>query len=144
MNFRETTLEDIAYVASDLKEWDWLETDISHPQWDKNAMLTHSVNCSEYTLTVELNDEPVGIAGVGGDCIWFLSTPAVSDYPSRVMRLAREFLQRAEDFSYDKLINYVHKDNVTTLRWIKLLGLSVEESGSNNTVKIVWRKTDDN
>lgn len=115
-------------VAESLKHWDVVETDISHPNWPKFSVIAESVARSDMAYSV-LSDEgmPFAVGGVGGDgCIWMLSTDYIKTSPRQVVKLSREFIQDCIYFGYKRLYNRVHKDNKTTLKWLKALGFKTK------------------
>lgn len=126
---RSLTLEYVDFVAKNMRHEDSLEvfrsTGKSAPE-----VLIKSIDISEYTGCIVIDEEPACIYGVSnrGDfgVPWSMSTYVVDHHPKEFYEASKAGIDLIKR-RYDVLFNYVDATYVRAIRWIKRLGFSVGE-----------------
>ena len=136
-SFRKTFKEDIAELASNLREADRKEL-IASSGLEPLDALTLSVDISEECNTIVTDDNKVaGIFGVARinettGCPWLMGTNLIKEIRSEFLRGSMDWIIEKNN-EYQVLTNFVHAENTTAIRWLKYLGFSfprlVEEYG---------------
>lgn len=129
IEFRNTTIQDVEYVAKHMRMADVKEVMAlgRTPHQSLEEGLTRSLMC----VSACENDVPFIIYGMVPDSltgdsaiIWALGT---------TVRPAKAFIEYAPKIidqmhsMYPLLYNYVHCDNIISIRWLKRLGFEFEK-----------------
>ena len=122
---QQATIEDIRYLAANLREADRLE--MHHYGADPLSGLLQSFELSEVCYAAFLGDELVCVygvcPGVGVAVPWMMGTPSMSKVRRETLTWATAVKAELSD-KYPLLMNYVWSGNKTHIRWIKWLGFS--------------------
>lgn len=136
MRFATPTLEDLEYIAANLREQDALEVLSSHGHTPREAVMAAALAPGSIChLILGDDDSPVGVCGLDGDTIWMLGTDQLTSTRSHRQQLAiggRRWvnwlaLLRLESCGYFLFGNFVFAANVESIRWLKFLGFEVED-----------------
>lgn len=132
IEIRPTTPDDIAALASNLRDLDWQEMQAygrKEPLAPLMSSFRQSLMCwsglAGGELACVIGVSPISmLGGIGSP--WMMGTP-VLDRNSRVlMRMAPAYIgQMLAVFPH--LINFVHAKNHTSVRWLKRLGFQLSE-----------------
>lgn len=131
VEIREANLTDIYSLAPRLREQDRREVWASHHLQGEAALLL-SYFQSEYSFVAVCDGQVNAMWGVSklkdkpGALIWFLGSDVVAEYPVKVFRAGRRFVQQALE-RYGYLENYVDARNELSISWIKWLGFSFDK-----------------
>lgn len=130
MKLTSPTPDFVPYLAENLKEWDRTEVGIVFPKWDVESVIQYSINTSEVVHYAEAEGKPIAISGYGDDCGWMLSTPELTKYKKSFLKLSYQMLSEYAQFG-NYIYNEIHKDNKTTIRWLKHLGFRTSDLKPN-------------
>lgn len=130
---RESTEEDIAPVAENMRIMDVQEIWASHGHTPKQA-LTQGLYAEGECWTVLLDEEPIAMFGIqdterpelGG--VWFLGTDKVYEIKKAFYTEALEFLDRWNE-QYPALFNIVDLRNDVSIKWMIDVGFILSETG---------------
>lgn len=133
VDYAETNLEDIVWVARHMREADAQEVRASHDN-DPLDALKYAVYGSEEAYTAFIDDEPVAIFGVAGGSVmtpfvspWMLGTTKLEKHKKEILRESREVM-RAWRSEYTRMENFVDARNKVSVRWLKWLGFSIQDA----------------
>jgi hypothetical protein len=130
MRLTSPTADFVPYLAENLKEWDKKEVGLVFPNWPVEAVIQYSINHSEIVHYAEADGKPIAISGYGDDCGWMLSTPEIKNHKKTFLKLSHQMLSEYAQFG-DYIYNEIHKENKTTIRWLKRLGFKVSDLKPN-------------
>ncbi len=129
-------------IIGKMRESDIEELKASY-ETEPNMVLLESWWRSTYKWAILADREVVAVCGVVAEpddpavgIPWLLGTDDVSKIPHSFNRRAREVLDKALTLR-PKLANYVMKENVKSVRWLKWLGFSLLPAipyGPNNVL----------
>lgn len=128
---RDTHLTDIVRLAQNLREADRAEIR-AYGHTDVLKQLTRSAAHSMLCWTAFIDGEVAAVLGVAPMSVmagigspWMMGTP-VLDAHSRV--LVRETPRYIDQMlvAFPHLVNYVHAENTTSIRWLRRLGFFVD------------------
>lgn len=129
----------VEYVAANIRECDRVEVYESSKR-DVLIALSHSVERSDRTMTMQVGGVPVAIAGVGRLSLtstvgvpWMLGTDDVTRR-SRLLLPHGPAVVRRMMQSHDVLRNLVHDENKASIRWLRSLGFRLSDP-----IKTGWR-----
>lgn len=130
---RTSTLEDVEFLKTRLRQSDIDEIWASHHHKPENA-LRISLETSEICLTITIAEEPIAMFGIISNFIldesagiWLLASDELD-------KVYREFAKECKRFiammhqRYPILENYVDTRNKTSIRWLKWCGAKIEEA----------------
>ena len=130
----EAKPEHIQAIAANMRPADVREVWASHRHRPVEA-LTFSLGMSVLAWTCSVDGIPVfmwGVCRVGSlmspiGAPWLLGTPGIAQ-----RRVVPEFLRQCPAYTeqmqarFPRLENYVHRDNVLSIRWLRWLGFTIE------------------
>lgn len=125
----QTTQEDIVEMVRNMRESDKAELKASHGL-DPYYALVHSIRQSIVSYTVRVDGELLVIFGVvpltlhQGVSPWMLATDAIEKHGVVIYRETHKHVQAMID-RYGYLLNYVHSENIKSIRWLKWLGFTI-------------------
>jgi len=129
----------------DLKEDDVKEVYYSNGLSADNA-LPESIKNTLMGYTVLIDEKPEICFGInppslmGNDAIiWMLSSERIHDIDIRVVRHSRGIMDYFLSY-YNKLINFVHVDNKSSIRWLKAIGAKFSEPEVYGLKQELFRK----
>jgi hypothetical protein len=130
---RRSLIEDIPYIAENMKESDQKEVWASHNHSPEES-LQGGFDDSEVCLTVLDGEKPVAMFGIVPEgslltsraIIWLLSTEDLFKRTYRFLRHSRHYIDMFLD-EYPYLYNYVHEDNRQSIMWLKFCGANINE-----------------
>lgn len=100
---------------------------------DLQAALDRSWEFSSHRWTIFVDDVPAGFFGVAPTSavrfcgvVWLVGTPRLKYVAGPFARLSRAYIDAMLHF-YPKIENYVHAENVLSLRWVRWCGFDVAE-----------------
>lgn len=101
-----------------------------------NVALLEGVMCSEYCKIVLLDGTPVACFGVrsvplapGYGVPWMLATEEFFKIRRFVVRYSKKYIHRML-LRFPMLVNYVHKKNKVSVRWLRWCGFKFEKARS--------------
>lgn len=131
--FARPTDEIVQRVAETMRQADADEVAASHGHTPLKA-LQAGIKVSDFVVAVVIDGEPVAIFGLsrcnpvtGSGVPWLLSS-------ENALKHKREFLLQSPKVIEQMLnvcpylFNFVHTENRTSVRWLKWLGFTIEES----------------
>ena len=123
----------LQYVEDNMREIDKLECREMSGNSPIDA-LNKGIELSQYATVVVIDNEPCAVVGLsivsavnGLGVPWLLATESA-------VRNKRVFVNNAKQGVDDmrtvcpNLVNYVHEDNKLSIRWLKWMGFTIEES----------------
>lgn len=127
---REATMDDAEYIASNLRKEDIAEIKKMREADPREAVI-NSFNWSDVRGTLVLNGKPALIYGVVGSGtgvpkVWALGTDACRKAGKVMVKLGREVSDALAN-EYMIMENWCDADYVASLRWLRLIGFTVEE-----------------
>ena len=126
-HLRKATLQDLRYVADNMREVDKLEALYQTGQEPQQA-LQFTYICSKVNMAIaDDNDQPIGLCGVvHGGVIWMVGTDKLFEnkkYKIQLIRKGREWVESLLK-SYDILYNFVYAENDSAIKWLRSLGFT--------------------
>ena len=127
---RPATREDAEFIGHRLRAEDAREVAACGLR-PRDAVLI-SFRASDYCFTGEVDGEPAMIFGVGcslfGETasVWALGTDACRRVPMSMVRIGRQVVAELLRV-YPRLENYCDARYVESLRWLRLLGFTIDE-----------------
>ena len=136
VRFVKPTDELVAAVAADLREADKLEVWLSH-RHDPADAVAASIASSPLIRYVAVDDQgPICAFGVGAlgllsdhGAPWLLGTRRLDEHLRQLARMSRPMVTMMRQ-RYRTLENWVHAGNLTSVRWLKACGFTIEEPAS--------------
>ena len=127
---REATMDDAEYIASNLRKEDIAEIRKMRERDPREAVI-NSFNWSDVRGVLVLNDKPAIIygvmgSGVGVPKVWALGTDACRKAGKVMVKLGREVSDALAN-EYMIMENWCDADYTASLRWLRLIGFTVEE-----------------
>lgn len=129
---RYSTINDVDYLESRLRESDVKEIWASCHNVSREA-LQSGLERSVYCMTIVKDGEPIGMFGVRGESVvgsvgivWALGTDRIKEVPMTVLMRSRKYIDQMLSI-YPMLTNFVHAENLVSLRWLKKLGATILE-----------------
>jgi hypothetical protein len=142
---RPSVIEDVAYLAENIREEDRQEIWHSHRKTPLEAFQS-GFEISDEPLTVVWGDKPVAMFGVCGEngvgVPWMLATDDLKRIRKSFLRECRSYVQRMHE-KYPVLINAVWVKNTVHILWLKWLGFDFDapiELGPDNEMFIRFYK----
>lgn len=133
VKFVKPTHELVQAIAMDMREADVNEIWASD-HYTPVTGLMESWKTSEYSSIFMADNEPclmVGLAvysTLGGVGIpWLLGSNAMMKHGSQFMRMGPAVIDEMLNIC-PKLVNYVHKENEVSVRWLKRVGFEFDEA----------------
>ena len=138
-HLRKANLEDLRYVANNMREMDKLEAFYQSGQEPLQA-LQFTYICSKVNMAIaDDNDQPIGLCGVvEGGVIWMVATDKLFENTKYKIQLIRKGRKWVESLlkKYKVLYNFVYAENDSAIKWLKSLGFTFikyhEEYGMQN------------
>jgi len=126
-HLRKANLQDLRYVADNMREVDKLEALYQTGQEPRQA-LQLSYMCSNVNMAIaDDNDQPIGLCGVvSGGVIWMVATDKLFEnkkYRIQLIRKGREWVEGLLK-KYKVLYNFVYAENDSAIKWLKSLGFT--------------------
>lgn len=127
---REATMDDAEYIASNLRKEDIAEIRKMRERDPREAVI-NSFNWSDVRGTLVLDGKPALIYGVVGSGtgvpkVWALGTDACRKAGKVMVKLGREVSDALAN-EYMIMENWCDADYIASLRWLRLIGFTVEE-----------------
>ena len=124
---RKANLQDLRYVAANLREIDKIEAFYQTGQEPLQA-LQFTYICSQVNMAIaDDNDQPIGLCGVVSDgIIWMVATDklfANKKYRIQLIRKGRKWVESLLK-KYKVLYNFVYAENDSAIKWLKSLGFT--------------------
>lgn len=127
---RDTHLIDVVRLAHNLRESDRAEIR-AYGQTDPLKGLTESAAHSVLCWTAFIDDEVAAILGVaplsvmaGIGSPWMMGTPVLDAHSRVLVRETPRYIDKML-VAFPHLVNYVHFENKTSIRWLRRLGFVV-------------------
>ena len=136
-NIRDATIDDARYIGHRLRQADLIEIEAYGDNVNPAILTIESFRYSNYVRCATLNDIPVIIYGVGSSenhkegLIWMLSTDDILKISRRFVLACNQEV-KAMHGNYEKLFNFIHKDNVLSKRWLTWMGFELNETVQDN------------
>ena len=131
--FRTPHACDILRLAVNLRQADRDEL-AACDHFDAFAAVEHSVRHSTLCWAVCAPGELLAVFGVcplaghpGVGTPWLLATEAAAHHVRPLIELPGPYIARMLD-AFPRLVNFVHADNTRSIRWLRRLGFSVDQS----------------
>jgi hypothetical protein len=131
VEFVKPYIELLEEIADGMRPADVEEVRLSHGH-SPLAALEASVRSSPLVCYVAVDDgRPLCAFGVGGRPLavkgspWLLGHERLGDYRRELARLSRPMVQMMSA-RFSLLENWVHADNVVSVRWLKACGFTLE------------------
>ena len=126
-HLRKANLQDLKYVAANLREIDKIEAFYQTGQEPLQA-LQFTYICSQVNMAIaDDNDQPIGLCGVVSDgIIWMVATDklfANKKYRIQLIRKGRKWVESLLK-KYKVLYNFVYAENDSAIKWLKSLGFT--------------------
>lgn len=123
--------EDSEELAPKLREADKRELSAISDRPYRDTLYLGAV-VSSPARTIIHEDEVIGMYGVAPaygfnleyGCIWCLASDKLTEIKYQFLKQSISEVRDMEK-NYKKLINFVHADNTTSIRWLKFLGFKV-------------------
>jgi len=119
-------------MAPNMRQQDRDEVWAAYHHGPREALVS-SLRVSTKAWTIMLEDEPIGIFGVGSDSLlsetgspWLLATDWVREIRIQFIRRMGPYLEEMLS-DYPVLVNYVDARNTDTLRWLHWWGFRIDE-----------------
>tara|TARA_R110002072_G_scaffold6389_7_gene37728 strand:- start:723 stop:1184 length:462 start_codon:yes stop_codon:yes gene_type:complete len=124
-HYRTSTIDDCREMAPYMRLQDVVEVGYSSGAEPLEA-LEHSFKASQECFTIVHDDgDVVGMFGVADNGIfaspWLLGTDKLVDTKRVMLPVAAKWVKEI-NVQYPLLLNYVHKENTVSKRWLKSLG----------------------
>ena len=126
-HLRKANLQDLIYVAKNMREVDKIEAFYQSGQEPLQALqLTYM--CSKVNMAIaDDNDQPMGLCGVvDGGVIWMVATDKLFEnnkYKIQLIRKGRKWVDNLLK-NYKILYNFVYAENDSAIKWLKSLGFT--------------------
>lgn len=128
---RSATERDAMFLVERMREADRLEVSLSHGHTPEQAVL-HAMDTSRWSMSILRDGDMVCMFGVGGRMMslvgspWMLGTDLVDECKRSIAMIStRAIPVMAEGVKL--LENWVHADNVVSIKWLTWLGFTIEE-----------------
>lgn len=142
---RKSNYEDVYYLKDKLRASDAEEVWCSHHHTTYEA-LKLSLDNSNISFTVELNNEPIMMFGVSSESvlsssaiIWMLSSDKINNIRIKFIRQNINFIKYLLNI-YPVMYNYVDARNKKSIQWLKYLGAKIEEAKPYGIEKMMFHK----
>ena len=126
-HLRKATLEDLKYVANNMRVLDKIEAYYQSGQQPEKA-LQFTYVCSNINMAIaDDNDKPIGLCGVvSGGVIWMVATDKLFENKKYRIQLIRKGRKWVESLlkKYKVLYNFVYAENDSAIKWLKSLGFT--------------------
>lgn len=135
---RKAGIEDALFIAEHMRDADKREIQASHGHEPMEAMLI----CLEQKecLAALIGGNPAILFGCsdGGEygVPWLLATDQINKIGIRFLMISPSYVKRWID-RYKLLVNYVHADNTVSIRWLKWLGFTMNETVLVNNERFI-------
>lgn len=130
---RETLLPDIAELASNLRAADANEIR-AYGENDPLSALVQSATRSTLCWTGVVDGKVAAILGVaplsllsGMGSPWMIGTPVLEQHQRVLVRQTPVYISRMLR-AFPHLVNHVHAENTTSVRWLRRLGFTLHEA----------------
>jgi hypothetical protein len=132
IEIRPTHKGDIDAIAPHMRTIDQIECRVWSEKTPRQALLMSSALSDEpYTITID--GRPTAMFGWSQDyglgkdaCVWFLGTSELHCYTREFLTLPKPYFKRMFE-KYETVYNYVAKDNIKAIRFLKYHGFKFEE-----------------
>jgi len=126
-HLRKANLQDLRYVADNMRDVDKLEALYQTGQEPRQA-LQLSYMCSNVNMAIaDDNDQPIGLCGVvSGGVIWMVATDKLFEnkkYRIQLIRKGRKWVEALLK-KYKVLYNFVYAENDYAIKWLRALGFT--------------------
>ena len=126
-HLRKANLQDLRYVADNMRDVDKLEALYQTGQEPRQA-LQLSYMCSNVNMAIaDDNDQPIGLCGVvSGGVIWMVATDKLFENKKYRIQLIRKGRKWVEGLlkKYKVLYNFVYAENDSAIKWLRALGFT--------------------
>lgn len=131
VQIRETALRDVADLAINLRAADAREIRAYGHQQEVMPALIDSALRSTLCWTATIDGEVAAILGCtplsllsGQGSPWMMGTPVLDRHSRILVRHTPGYIARMLAV-FPHLVNYVHAENATSIRWLRRLGFTV-------------------
>lgn len=132
LDFHKPTDKDLVFIAANMRDDDKAEVYAASGSTPHEALVT-SVRRSKAAVVVRHEGVPLVAYGLvkpsilsSTGIIWMLGTNQSLDYPRAFMVYTRIAIKEML-LECDELMNYVHDENITSIKWLKALGFEMGE-----------------
>ena len=130
--YRKATADDGAYLCKNLRLQDRDELESIHGlEMDFSEVLDRCVSKSIEAFVLEVNGVPVCMFGISwfnekknSVCPWLLGSEALHLEGKELVKKGKECVVRWSK-KYDTLINFVHSENMKTVKWLSRIGFKI-------------------
>lgn len=143
VTFREPTEADLAYLADHMREMDVRECRLTAHMGPAEA-LRESVDISLWSYAALVDETPVCAFGLASDGIlsdeaapWMLCAEGIERHAKAVLIFAKRFIAQMQE-NFERLVNVVHADNRSAIRFIKWCGFELGESMTIAGEPFIW------
>lgn len=133
IEIRETTINDVVELARNLRAADAAEMrayghDDYLPHLTRSAL--HSMLCwsafADGKLACIIGVAPLSVmSGVGSP--WMMGTHVLDQHQRVLVRRTPEYISKMLN-AFPHLVNYVHAQNTTSVRWLRRLGFTLHDA----------------
>lgn len=130
---RPTQSGDAAALAANLRPADLAEC-LAYGRGDVSAGIESSVARSPLCWTAFIDGELAAILGCGLVSMmggvgspWMLGTPVLDKHARVLVRATPEYIAKMLN-AFPHLVNFVHTENKTSMRWLRRLGFTLRDA----------------
>jgi hypothetical protein len=129
---RQASHADFAYVASHLRESDWIELRAAGHA-DPVAIVSTGWTWGGWKKVAVVSGRPAALFGVspsfevGAGLPWMLATDDIRQIRREVIIQSREEVERMQR-KYGMLKNLVHRGNDISMKWLEWLGFTIDRT----------------
>ena len=142
IEMRPAVQEDAWYIARHLREADLVELNACSPM-EPTHLVQHSMVNSVDPQILYINDVPAAVGGICANTLvnfehgtpWMLGTELIEKYPIAFIKAVLRYFNKYEA-RYTFQENYVHANNLLSIRFIEAMGYTVEK---DNPQRMGWK-----
>lgn len=145
LDFHVPIDSDLEFIAENMRADDVAEVLAAGNESPLEALVS-SVKHSKAVVVASYEGAPLVIYGLvkpsilsTTGIIWMLGTNQSLDYPREFMVYTRRVLKEML-LECDELTNYVHDENVRSIKWLKALGFTMDDRAPHGPFDAMFRK----
>ena len=132
VEFRPPSSDALQFIADTMRKPDQVEVEASNG-FSPSEAVTEGVKLSDFSTVAYVNGVPCCVFGLTkGDLLsgtgvpWMLSSEEVLKFKREILLHSRQVVGEMLVIC-PHLVNYVHADNIISVRWLKWLGFVIEK-----------------
>lgn len=133
IKFIQPSIELIRMIASDMREADAAEVWASHRHTPEEALMK-GWEMSDFSTVVTIDGVPCAMLGLvihdilsDSGIPWLLGTDEALKHKRQFIKLVPDVISEMLEIC-GRLFNYVHAENKVSIRWLKRIGFTIEDS----------------